>query len=51
MVTDELTGLGNRRLGDQLLESLRDGDALILLDLDRFKSITTPTVMPRVIDY
>lgn len=39
MVTDELTGLGNRRLGDQLLESLRDGDALLLLDLDRFKSI------------
>lgn len=39
MITDELTGLGNRRLGDQLLESLRDGDALILLDLDRFKSV------------
>jgi len=39
MVTDELTGLGNRRLGDQLLETLRDGDALLLIDLDRFKSI------------
>jgi diguanylate cyclase (GGDEF)-like protein len=39
MVTDELTGLGNRRKGDQLLESLRDGDALLLLDLDRFKVV------------
>ena len=39
MVTDELTGLGNRRKGDQLLESLRDGDALLLIDLDRFKAV------------
>ena len=39
MVTDELTGLGNRRKGDQLLESLRDGDAIVLLDLDRFKVV------------
>ena len=39
MVTDELTGLGNRRKGDQLLESLCDGDALLLLDLDRFKVV------------
>jgi diguanylate cyclase (GGDEF)-like protein len=39
MVTDELTGLGNRRKGDQLLESLRDGDALLLIDLDRFKVV------------
>jgi diguanylate cyclase (GGDEF)-like protein len=39
MVTDELTGLGNRRKGDQLLESLSDGDALLLIDLDRFKAV------------
>jgi diguanylate cyclase len=39
MITDELTGLGNRRKGDQLLESLRDGDALLLIDLDRFKVV------------
>jgi diguanylate cyclase (GGDEF)-like protein len=39
MVTDELTGLGNRRKGDQLLESLCDGDALLLIDLDRFKTV------------
>ncbi|MEY2446852.1 MAG: hypothetical protein QOH79_328 [Acidimicrobiaceae bacterium] len=39
MVTDELTGLGNRRKGDQLLESLRHGDALLLIDLDRFKVV------------
>jgi diguanylate cyclase (GGDEF)-like protein len=39
MVTDELTGLGNRRKGDQLLESLSDGDALLLIDLDRFKVV------------
>jgi len=39
MVTDELTGLGNRRKGDQLLESLSDGDAVLLIDLDRFKVV------------
>jgi diguanylate cyclase (GGDEF)-like protein len=39
MVTDELTGLGNRRKGDQLLESLQVGDALMLIDLDRFKVV------------
>jgi diguanylate cyclase (GGDEF)-like protein len=39
MVTDELTGLGNRRKGDQLLESLREGDAVLLIDLDRFKVV------------
>jgi diguanylate cyclase (GGDEF)-like protein len=39
MVTDELTGLGNRRKGDQLLETLSDGDALLLIDLDRFKVV------------
>jgi diguanylate cyclase (GGDEF)-like protein len=39
MVTDELTGLGNRRKGDQLLGSIAPGDALLILDLDRFKSV------------
>jgi len=39
MVTDELTGLGNRRKGDQLLASLRPGDAILVLDLDRFKVV------------
>ena len=38
-VTDELTGLGNRRLGNRLLDSLRPGDALLLLDLDHFKTV------------
>ncbi len=38
-VTDELTGLGNRRAGNVLLESMRTGDALMLLDLDRFKQV------------
>jgi diguanylate cyclase (GGDEF)-like protein len=39
MVTDELTGLGNRRKGDQLLGTLAPGDSLLVLDLDRFKSV------------
>jgi len=39
MVTDELTGLGNRRKGEQLLASLREGDAVLLIDLDRFKTV------------
>ena len=38
-VTDELTGLGNRRLGNRLLDSLGPGDALFVLDLDHFKAI------------
>lgn len=37
--TDDMTGLGNRRLGNQLLDELSAGDALILLDVDRFKAI------------
>ena len=36
---DELTGIGNRRHADTLLNSLEDGDALILLDLDGFKEV------------
>jgi diguanylate cyclase (GGDEF)-like protein len=38
-LTDELTGLGNRRLGHQLLSALRPGDAVALLDLDNFKMV------------
>lgn len=36
---DQLTGIGNRKHADALLESLEDGDALILLDLDGFKNV------------
>lgn len=36
---DELTGIGNRRHADALLNSMEDGDALILLDLDGFKAV------------
>jgi diguanylate cyclase (GGDEF)-like protein len=38
-VTDELTGLGNRRAANAMLEGLRPGDALLLLDLDHFKQV------------
>lgn len=38
-VTDALTGLGNRRLGEMLLESLEPGDAIAILDLDNFKTV------------
>ena len=37
--TDELTGIGNRKHANKLLESLNSGDALILLDLDGFKEV------------
>ena len=37
--TDQLTGLGNRRLGEQLLETIAPGDALLMLDLDHFKEV------------
>ncbi len=36
---DELTGIGNRKHADALLNSLDGGDALILLDLDGFKAV------------
>lgn len=36
---DELTGIGNRRHADTLLASLVPGDALIVIDLDGFKTI------------
>jgi predicted signal transduction protein with EAL and GGDEF domain len=38
-VTDDLTGVGNRRHGNQLLDGLAPGDAVVLLDLDHFKSV------------
>ncbi len=36
---DALTGIGNRRHADKLLESLQPGDALVLLDLDFLKTV------------
>ncbi len=36
---DALTGIGNRRHADKLLESLQAGDALVLLDLDFLKTV------------
>ncbi len=36
---DELTGIGNRKHANSLVESLEDGDAVILLDLDGFKEV------------
>lgn len=38
-LTDDLTGLGNRRRANLLLDSLRDGDVVALLDLDHFKHV------------
>ena len=38
-VTDDLTGLGNRRRANVLLDSMVPGDALALLDLDHFKAV------------
>jgi diguanylate cyclase (GGDEF)-like protein len=37
--TDELTGLGNRRMGERLLATLVPGDAVLLVDLDHFKDV------------
>jgi diguanylate cyclase (GGDEF)-like protein len=37
--TDPLTGVGNRRHADAMLASLAPGDALVLFDLDHFKSV------------
>jgi len=37
--TDDLTGLGNRRRGNALLDSLEPGDALFVLDIDHFKDV------------
>ena len=38
-LTDDLTGLGNRRRANVLLDSLRPEDALVVLDLDHFKVV------------
>jgi diguanylate cyclase (GGDEF)-like protein len=38
-VTDDLTGLGNRRHVNTLLDQLVPGDAVLLLDLDHFKDL------------
>jgi len=38
-VTDDLTGLGNRRRSRQILDSLAVRDCLVLIDIDRFKSV------------
>ncbi|HZT67367.1 MAG TPA: sensor domain-containing diguanylate cyclase [Acidimicrobiales bacterium] len=38
-LTDELTGLGNRRRSRQILDDLAVGDCLVLVDLDRFKAV------------
>lgn len=37
--TDPLTGLGNRVAADEALARLRPGDAVVLIDVDHFKSI------------
>jgi diguanylate cyclase (GGDEF)-like protein len=38
-LTDDLTGLGNRRRSNSLLDSMQPGDGLVLLDLDHFKRV------------
>jgi len=38
-LTDDLTGLGNRRRGNALLDDLAPDDALLMLDLDLFKHV------------
>jgi diguanylate cyclase (GGDEF)-like protein len=38
-LTDDLTGVGNRRRANSLLESMQPGDGLLLLDLDHFKQV------------
>jgi diguanylate cyclase (GGDEF)-like protein len=38
-LTDDLTGVGNRRRANSLLDSMRPGDGLVLLDLDHFKGV------------
>jgi diguanylate cyclase (GGDEF)-like protein len=36
---DQLTGIGNRKHAEALLQALEEGDAVILLDLDGFKEV------------
>jgi diguanylate cyclase (GGDEF)-like protein len=38
-ITDDLTGVGNRRRANALLDSLDNGDALVILDLDHFTRV------------
>jgi diguanylate cyclase (GGDEF)-like protein len=38
-VTDDLTGLGNRRRANTILDAVIPGDALLMLDLDHFKDV------------
>jgi diguanylate cyclase (GGDEF)-like protein len=38
-LTDTLTGVGNRRRADLMLDSLKPGDVLTILDLDHFKRV------------
>ena len=38
-LTDDLTGVGNRRRANALLDSMRPGDGLVVLDLDHFKAV------------
>ncbi len=38
-VTDDLTGLGNRRHANQVLDGLEPDDGVLLLDLDHFKDV------------
>jgi diguanylate cyclase (GGDEF)-like protein len=38
-LTDDLTGLGNRRRANSLLDGLQPGDGLVMLDLDHFKHV------------
>jgi diguanylate cyclase (GGDEF)-like protein len=38
-LTDDLTGLGNRRQANLMLDRLQPGQALAILDLDHFKSV------------
>jgi len=40
VVSDELIGVGNRRHVAILLNTLRAGDAVLLLDLGHFKEVT-----------
>ena len=38
-VTDALTGLGNRRQFDEDLQLLKEGDGLLMIDIDHFKRV------------
>ncbi|MDP1806986.1 MAG: GGDEF domain-containing protein [Acidimicrobiales bacterium] len=38
-LTDDLTGIGNRRRANSLLDGMQPGDGLLILDLDNFKRV------------